>query len=246
MPHPSPLERVRIVLCGTTHPGNIGASARALKTMGLSSLYLVRPKHFPAAEADAMASGAADLLRTAAVCGSIDEALAGTVFAVACTARSRDLSHVVLTARETGVRLVQESAHGSVALVFGPEQSGLTGREVGRCAAIGMIPTSPDYSSLNLAAAVQVFAYEVRQAAETMVGYPQNTYDPADYGEVEFFFRHLEQTLYDIGFLDPKQPKRLMQRLRRLFQRVRLEKEEVNILRGILSAAQKPAKGIVD
>jgi tRNA/rRNA methyltransferase len=242
MPRPSPLERVRIILCSTSHPGNIGASARALKTMGLASLYLVSPKHFPAADADAMASGAVDLLRTATVCGSIDEALDGTVFAVACTARSRELSHAVLTARETGLRLVCEAANGPVALVFGPEQSGLTGREVGRCAAIGMIPTNPDYSSLNLAAAVQIFAYEVRQAAEAMASYPQETYEAASYGEVEFFFHHLELTLYDIGFLDPKQPKRLMQRLRRLFQRARLEKEEVNILRGILSAAQRPAK----
>jgi len=243
MPRPSPLERVRVVLCGTTHPGNIGASARALKTMGLASLYLVAPKHFPAAEADAMASGAVDLLRAAAVCGSIDEALEGTVFAVACTARSRDLSHTVLTAREAGQRLVSEAAHGPVALVFGPEQSGLTGLEVGRCAAIGMIPTNPEYSSLNLAAAVQIFAYEARQAAEGVMSYPQETYEAASYGEVELLFGHLEQTLYDVGFLDPKQPKRLMQRLRRLFQRTRLEKEEVNILRGILTAAQKPTKG---
>ena len=106
-----------------------------------------------------------------------------------------------------------------------------------------MIPANPDYSSLNLAAAVQIFAYEVRQAVEAMASYPQETIEAASYDEVELFFRHLEQTLYDIGFLDPKQPKRLMQRLRRLFHRARLEKEEVNILRGILTAAQKPVKG---
>jgi tRNA/rRNA methyltransferase len=243
MPDPSPLNRVRIVLCGTSHPGNIGASARAMKTMGLTSLHLVNPMRFPAAEADAMASGAAHVLETAIVCGSIDQALAGTVFAVACTARSRDLSHSVLTAREAGARLVREAEQGDVALVFGPEQSGLTAREVSRCGAIGMIPADSHYSSLNLAAAVQIFAYELRQAAEAVVSYPQETYDAASYEEVEFFFRHLEQTLYDIQFLDPKQPKRLMQRLRRLFHRARLEKEEVNILRGILTAAQKPTKG---
>jgi len=243
MPDPSLLNRVRIVLCGTSHPGNIGASARAMKTMGLASLHLVNPIRFPAADAEAMASGAADVLDTAIVCGSIDEALAGTVFAVACTARSRDLSHPVLTARETGARLVREAAQGPVALVFGPEQTGLTGREVSRCGAIGMIPANPDYTSLNLAAAVQIFAYEVRQAAEAVASYPQETYEAASYEEVEFFFRHLEQTLYDIQFLDPKQPKRLMQRLRRLFHRARLEKEEINILRGILSAAQKPTRG---
>jgi tRNA/rRNA methyltransferase len=242
MPDPSPLNRVRVVLCGTSHPGNIGASARAMKTMGLTALHLVNPIRFPAADADAMASGAADVLESAIVCSSIDAALAGTVFAVACTARSRDLSHAVLTARETGTRLAREATRGPVALVFGPEHSGLTAREVSRCSAIGMIPANPDYSSLNLAAAVQIFTYEVRQATQAVVSYPQEAYEAANYEEVELFFRHLEQTLYEIEFLDPKQPKRLMQRLRRLFQRARLEKEEVNILRGILSAVQKPIK----
>jgi len=240
---PSPLDRVRIVLCATSHPGNIGASARALKTMGLASLYLVNPKRFPAADAEAMASGAGDLLASAVVCNSIDAALEGTVFAIACTARNRDLSHAVLTAREAGVRLVQEAGHGPVALVFGPEQSGLTAREASRCAAFAMIPANPDYSSLNLAAAVQVFAYEVRQAADAVASYPQQSFEAASYEEIERFFGHLERTLYDVEFLDPKQPKRLMQRLRRLFQRARLEKEEVNILRGILTAAQKSGKG---
>ena len=243
MADPSPLNRVRIVLCATSHPGNIGASARAMKTMGLTALHLVNPVRFPAADADAMASGAADVLGKAVVCRSIDEALTGTVFAVACTARSRDLSHSVLTARETGARLAREASQGPVALVFGPEQTGLTAQEVSRCGAIGMIPANPDYSSLNLAAAVQIFAYEVRQAVESVTSYPQVTYEVASYEEVELFFRHLEKTLYDIEFLDPKQPKRLMQRLRRLFHRARLEKEEANILRGILSAAQKPLKG---
>lgn len=239
MPQSSPLERVRIVLCTTSHPGNIGASARALKTMGLSSLYLVSPKRFPAVEADAMASGAVELLRSAKVCNSLDEALEGTVFAVACTARGRDLSHAVLSAREVGVQVAAEAAQSAVALVFGPEQSGLTRHEVSRCTAIGMIPANPDYSSLNLAAAVQIFTYEVRQAIEALHSYPQEEHEFADYSEIESMFRHLEQTLYDIGFLDPQQPKRLMQRLRRLFQRTRLEKEEVNILRGVLTAVQK-------
>jgi len=242
MADPLPLNRVRIVLCGTSHPGNIGASARAMKTMGLTALHLVNPVRFPAADADAMASGAADVLEKAVVSGSIDEALTGTVFAVACTARSRDLSHSVLTARETGARLAREASQGPVALVFGPEQTGLTAQEVSRCGAIGMIPANPDYSSLNLAAAVQIFAYEVRQAVESVTSYRQETYEVASYEEVELFFRHLEETLYDIEFLDPKQPKRLMQRLRRLFHRARLEREEANILRGILSAAQKPLK----
>lgn len=239
MPAASPLNNVRIVLCGTTHPGNIGASARAMKTMGLTSLRLVNPKRFPAPEAEAMAAAATDVLDHATAYGSIDDALAGTVFAVACTARSRDLSHEVLTPREAGARLVREAARGPVALVFGPEKTGLTAEEVSRCAVIAMIPANPEYTSLNLAAAVQILAYELRQAAEAVVSYPQEAHEPAAYEEVELFFQHLTQTLYDIEFLDPKQPKRLVQRMRRLFQRARLEKEEVNILRGILAAAQK-------
>src|SRR5262245_53310654 len=233
------LHRVRLVLCATSHPGNIGASARAMKTMGLGSLYLVNPHSFPAPEAKAMASNAADLLDRAVVCSSLDQALTGTVFAVACTARSRDLPHAVLTAREAAVRLLRESVAGSVALVFGPEKTGLTSGEVSRCGAIATIPSHPRCTSLNLAAAVQVFAYELWQEAQFPESFPQEAYQAATYEDVEFFFNHLEQTLYDIRFLDPSQPKRLMRRLRRLFQRARLEKEEVNILRGILTAAQK-------
>jgi tRNA/rRNA methyltransferase len=132
---------------------------------------------------------------------------------------------------------------GSVALVFGPEKTGLTAEDVSRCSVIAMIPANPDYSSLNLAAAVQIFAYELRQSVEVVDSYPQETYEIAPFEAVENFIQHLEQTLYDIEFLDPQQPKRLVQRMRRLFQRARLEKEEVNILRGILTAAQKARKG---
>jgi len=239
----SPLENVRVVLCGTSHPGNIGASARAMKTMGLASLYLVNPKRFPAPEADAMATNATDVLERAIVCATLDEALAGTLYAVACTARSRDLSHEVLTAREAGARLAREAVQGPVALVFGPEKTGLTAEDVSRCGVIAMVPANPEYSSLNLAAAVQIFAYELRQSVEVVDRYPQETYEIAPFEAVENFIQHLEQTLYDIEFLDPQQPKRLVQRMRRLFQRARLEKEEVNILRGILTAAQKARKG---
>lgn len=233
------LSNVRIVLCGTTHPGNIGAAARAMRTMGLESLFLVNPKIFPAPEADAMSAGATDILERATVCHSLDEALAGTVFAVACTARSRDLSHEVLTPRETGARLMSEATSGNVALVFGPEKTGLTAVEVSRCGVIAMIPANPSYSSLNLAAAVQILAYEVRQAAITVDAFPQSMNEPASYEQVEFFFQHLERLLYEIEFIDPQQPKRLMQRLRRMFHRARLEKEEANILRGVLSGIQR-------
>jgi len=233
------LDNVRIVLCGTSHPGNIGAAARAMKTMGLRALCLVEPKRFPDPAADAMATRATDVLENALVHSSLDEALSGTVFAAACTARTRDLSHALLTPREVALRLMEAAARGPVALVFGPEKFGLTGEQVNRCSVLATVPANPAYSSLNLAAAVQIFCYELRLAAESIGSLPQESFAPATYEEVELFFRHLEQTLYDIEFLDPKQPKRLMQRLRRLFQRTRLEREEVNILRGILTAAQK-------
>src|SRR5215210_5002806 len=157
---------IRIILCHTSHPGNIGGAARAMKTMGLDRLHLVNPKRFPSEEAEAMATHAADLLETARVHTNLDQALAGTVFAAACTARNRDLSHAVLTAREVAERLVREAARGPVALVFRPEKSGLTVEEVNRCSVIAMVPANPLYSSLNLAAAVQLFAYELRLAAE--------------------------------------------------------------------------------
>ena len=186
-----------------------------------------------------MAAHAADVLASASVHSHLDQALAGTVFAAACTARSRGLSHAVLTPRQTAARLAYEACHGPVALIFGPEKYGLTVEEVSRCSVIAMIPANPQYSSLNLAAAVQLLAYEIRLALEAIETYPQEAFEPAPYEDVERLFEHLEQTLYDIEFLDPGKPKRLMQRLRRLFQRARLEREEVNILRGILAAAQK-------
>jgi tRNA/rRNA methyltransferase len=235
------LANVRVVLCRTSHPGNIGACARAMKTMGLEQLYLVNPGRFPDADADAMASRATDLLERARVCATLDEALAGTVFAAASTARWRDLSHAVLTPRESAERLVREAMHAPVALVFGPERTGLTVDEVSRCSVVASIPANPAYSSLNLGSAVQIFAYEARLAAMQIQSLPQEQHAPANYEEVELFFAHLEQTMVDIGFLNPAQPKRLLQRMRRLFTRARLEREEVNILRGILAAAQKDA-----
>jgi tRNA/rRNA methyltransferase len=237
------LANVRVVLCHTSHPGNIGACARAMKTMGLSRLFLVNPLRFPDAEADARASSATDILEQAHVCTSLDDALAGTVFAAASTARSRDLSHAVLTPRQTAAQLAREAMHAPVALVFGPEKTGLTVQDVSRCNVIATVPANPNYSSLNLASAVQVFAYETRVAAQQLESLPQEHHEPATYEEVELFYRHLEQTMLDVGFLDPAKPKRLMQRMRRLFARARLEREEVNILRGILAAAQKHRSG---
>ncbi|MDH3716335.1 MAG: RNA methyltransferase [Gammaproteobacteria bacterium] len=233
------LSAVRIVLSHTSHPGNIGAAARAMKTMGLSRLYLVNPKHFPHPDALALATGAADMLDKAVVCESLDVALAGTVMAIAATARHRNLSHEVVSCRQACQRLVGETPRGEVALVFGTERAGLTIAEIGKCGLIATIPTNEAYASLNLAQAVQVFAYELRMALDIPRDVqPDASVKMAAHDDVERFYEHLEQVLYETEFLDPAQPNRLMQRLRRLFARARLEKEEVNILRGILSAMQ--------
>jgi len=235
------LSHIRIVLCRPSHPGNIGAAARAMKTMGLAQLYLVNPKKFPHPDAEAMASGAVDLLGSAKVCASLEEALSGCVLAIGSSTRQRDLQATLLTPAEAAAQALAEAQHGNVALVFGNETFGLSKEELACCQALLTIPANPEYSSLNLGAAVQVMAYELRRTAlgET---FTQPVLDAADLAEVERFYAHLEETLIRIGFLNPASPKRLMPKLRRLFSRTRLEKEEINILRGMLSAmeAAKP------
>jgi tRNA/rRNA methyltransferase len=235
---PMALNKLRVILSHTSHPGNIGAAARAMKTMGISSLYLVNPKYFPDPQATAMASGAGDLLEAARVCASLDEALAGATLAVAITARSRDLSQQIRTLRQAAPEIVEASRQQEVALVFGTEMSGLTTDEISRCQLLVTIPANPEYSSLNLAAAVQVVGYELRATAGDIPHTRNKQQELADLEDVERFYRHLEEVLVEIRFLDPKHPKRLMERLRRLFGRTRLEKEEVNILRGILTAVK--------
>lgn len=235
---PHLLSNVRIVLCRPSHPGNIGAAARAMKTMGLSQLYLVSPKKFPHADAEAMASGAVDVLMQARVCASLEEALAGCGLAIGSSTRSRDLQTALLTPGQAARQALAEAQAGNVAFVFGNETFGLSKEELARCQALMTIPANPEYSSLNLGAAVQVMAYELRRTAfeETFV---QPELDAADLEEVERFYAHLEQTLIKIGFLNPASPKRLMPKLRRLFSRTRLQKEEINILRGMLAAMDK-------
>jgi len=258
----TPLDNVRIVLSHPSHPGNIGAVARAMKTMGLSKLYLVNPKLFPDKQADAMAAGATDVLQNAVICASVQEALQGTVLAAAVTARGRDLSHPAFDARQGAQQLVAEqiselpqpSEHSQsqpVAVVFGTEMSGLSAAEVSLCQIIISIPTNPDFSSLNLASAVQVVAYELRMAlpADQVAISPLSPLSPdlrsmhrqplASFEEIEFFYEHFEKVLITSGFLNPQEPRKLMQRIRRLFARARLEKDEVNILRGILTALEQ-------
>jgi tRNA/rRNA methyltransferase len=230
------LDRLRIVLCETSHPGNIGAAARAMKTMGLRHLLLVSPKVFPAPEATALATGAADLLSEAQVCATLEEALAGTVLAVAMTARERELSAVASNLAEAAREAVAWTVRGEVALVFGTEMSGLSNEQVLRCQRLAHIPTDPQFSSLNLAAAVQVACYELRRMALGEVPPAPRGFAPASSEEIEALHSHAQKALIDLGFLNPARPRRLMPRLRRLFARARLEQEEVNILRGILAA----------
>ncbi|MDR2690500.1 MAG: RNA methyltransferase [Azoarcus sp.] len=237
------LDRVRVVLSRTSHPGNIGAAARAMKTMGFSQLWLVSPSSFPDPVADARASGAGDVLARARVVATLEEALSGTVLAAALTARRRELSLPRQRPRGAAAELIAWSARGDVALVFGNEASGLTNDEVGLCSLPVTIPCSAAYSSLNLGAAVQVMCYESRLAAlarNEAAGDGENLPAPATHDEIEGFFAHLEAAIIASGFLDPEKPRRLMPRMRRLFGRARLEKEEVAILRGILSSLENP------
>jgi tRNA/rRNA methyltransferase len=241
MPDSHPLSHIRVILCETSHPGNIGAAARAMKTMGLTSLHLVQPKRFPDPEARWRATSAIDVLDHAQVHDSLDAALAGVAFAVACSARSRDVAVPAVDAREAASRLIEIARAQPVALVFGNEQYGLTTEHVNRCRLIATIPSNPEFSSLNLAAAVQVFAYELRMTAEAVAPL-ERPRELATHEEVEGFYGHLEQSMADTGFLDPEHPRKLMPRLRRLYARAALSREEVNILRGILKALSHPKK----
>ncbi len=236
----NPLENLRIVLVETSHPGNIGAAARAMKTMGLQQLYLVRPLRFPHAEASARASGADDLLGRAVCCRDLAEALQGCRLAVATSVRDRSIPWPRLTPRAGAARLVREAASGPVALLFGREKAGLSNAELERCHHTVQIPCNPGFSSLNLAAAVQVLSYEIRLAAGLGGPSVQDEVEPsAEAQEMERFYEHLERTLVALGFLDPHNPKHLMRRLRRLFNRARPTQLEVSILRGILTASQR-------
>jgi tRNA/rRNA methyltransferase len=233
-PGPLDLDRVRIVLVRPSHPGNIGATARAMHTMGLSRLTLVAPRRFPDPEADALATGAGAVLAQALVVGSLDEGLSGCAWTVGLTARSRELPGRVLTMRDAAREAANVPGDGDVGFVFGTEMHGLSNDELARCAAAATIPANPAYPSLNLAAAVQVVAYELRVAVEGGQLAPPRRFAPATHDDLEHLYAHAERTLISLALLDPGRPRRLMPRLRRIFARAALEHEEVNILRGIL------------
>lgn len=236
------LTHIRIVLIKTSHPGNIGAVARAMKTMCLHELYLVDPRFFPHADATTRASGADDVLASARLCATLDEALQGCTLVFGASARLRTIAWPQLSPRECA-SLAVARAPASVALVIGHERIGLTNDELERCNYLVNIPSNPAFSSLNMAAAVQVLAYELLLADLTSASTPapQETPEMATADELELLFVHLQQTLTEIEFLDPANPRQLMRRLRRLCNRVQLEKMEVNMLRGILVAAQGKA-----
>ncbi|HKJ18282.1 MAG TPA: RNA methyltransferase [Xanthomonadales bacterium] len=238
------LAQIRIVLINTTHPGNIGATARAMKVMGLKQLHLVSPKIYPSAEATARASGADDILQQAQVHDTLEPALSGCGLVLGTSARLRSLSMPMLDAHAAARQAIAESEGHEIALLFGRERHGLTNEEMQRCNFLVNIPTNPEYGSLNISQAVQIMAYELRISAmiaaggEVGVALPPADWEPVDGAQMDMLFEHLEQTLLDLKFLNPDQPKKLMMRLRRLFNRARPDQNEMNILRGILRAAQ--------
>jgi len=233
---------VRIVLVEPSHPGNIGASARAMKTMGLDDLVLVAPKAFPSAEATARASGADDVLGRARTVETLSEAIADCGFVVGASARLRSLPWPTVDPRTCARSVWEHVGINPVAIVLGPEHSGLTNEDLGRCHQLVNIPANPEYSSLNLAMAVQVLCYELRLAgpeyqAVSAQHVLEKREDPlASAEELEGFHQHLQAVLGAAGFLNPDHPKQLKLRLRRIFHRARLDRTEVNILRGMLAA----------
>lgn len=227
--------RARVVLVNTSHPGNIGAAARAMLTMGLTDLVLVRPREFPHDAATARASGATQVLDGARVVGALGEAIEDCVFTLGFTARPREFAGRVAAVREGCAEVLRHAASGPVALVFGNEMSGLSNAELALCTMAATIPANASYASLNLAAAVQVAAYELRMAAGARATWEAPRFASATSGEIEGLYDHARRTLVAMQFLNPRMPRRLLPRLRRLFGRTGLEKEEVNILRGILA-----------
>lgn len=240
-------EQLKIVLVSTSHPGNIGAAARAMKNMSLNRLVLVNPEEFPSGVAVGRAASAVDILEHAEVVGSLQEAVADCSLVIGASARSRSIPWPMLTPQESAEKIVAESASHPVALVFGREDSGLHNEELQLCHFHVQIPANPDYSSLNLAAAVMVLSYEVHKAwlaTQAVTGADDDAaaqwdQDLASNEQVEHFYDHLERVLVAVDFHDPDNPRQLMQRLRRLFGRVRIDAMEMNILRGILTHIEK-------
>ena len=238
---------IKIVLVNTAHPGNIGGAARAMKNMGLSELCLVEPREYPAPRAVWRAAGAREVLTHATVVDSVDEAIADCSLVIGTSARERRIPWPLINPRECGVRVWAEAQKHKVALLFGREDRGLTNDELQKCHYHVHIPSNPEYSSLNLATAVQVLAYEIRMAS--LANESGDLPDLAEWDQplvnsedLENFHNHLAETMAELDFYDPKNPKQLLTRMRRLFNRLRMDQMEVSILRGLLSAVQRKTK----
>ena len=239
------LKQFRIVLCETSHPGNIGSVARAMKTMGFSDLYLVNPKDFPSSHAEALACGAEDILQNATKVTSLEGALENINHVIGFTARKRELTQPHKNVRDLSKQLINEASNNKIAIIFGNETNGLSNLELQHCQSLGFIDANSRYSSLNLAHAVQIVCHEIRMMSELPVKNKILNQVVKKYVSHDIqngFYKHLEEILDEIGFLKKIQADRLMMRLRLLFNRTKMEKEEVNILRGILSEIQKKIK----
>ncbi|MCU5773953.1 tRNA (cytosine(32)/uridine(32)-2'-O)-methyltransferase TrmJ [Erwiniaceae bacterium BAC15a-03b] len=236
------LQNIRIVLVETSHTGNMGSVARAMKTMGLTNLYLVNPLVKPDSQAIALAAGASDVIGDAKIVDTFDEAIAGCRLVVGTSARSRSLPWPMLDPRECGIKSVQEGQQAPVALVFGRERVGLTNEELQKCHYHVAIAANPEYSSLNLAMAVQIIAYEVRMAFLQSQEQPQPEFTESPYplvDDLERLYQHMEQLMVSSGFIREANPGQVMSKMRRLYTRARPERDELNILRGMFSSLEK-------
>lgn len=236
------LERVKVVLVGTTHSGNIGSAARAMKVMGLSQMVLVDPQCQVDAQAIALAAGASEIALNAQIYPTLEAAVADCGLVVGTSARSRTLEWPMLDPRECGEKLISEANQHSVAMVFGRERTGLTNEELQLCHYHVCVPANPEYSSLNLAMAVQLLSYEVRMAYLALQQSSRSSTLQEEYPrhqELERFYAHLEQVIMQTEFISAQQPGQVMNKLRRMFTRARPEAQEINILRGILTSVQK-------
>ncbi len=235
---------MRIVLVGTTHPGNIGAAARAMKTMSQDNLYLVNPKEFPSAVATARAAGADDILANASIHADLKSAISDCELVITTSARTRSIPWPMVTPRECAEKIAT-SNDGNVAIVFGRENSGLSNEEMELGNLVLQIPTNAEYSSLNLASAVQIVCYELFikiRNSKVVIAKEKVPYISQD--KIELFYEHLEECMIEIGYHDVNYPRRLMHRMRRLFNRSQLDESELNILRGLLSAIQEKNRSI--
>lgn len=234
---------IRIVLVRPTHPGNVGATARAMKNMSLRSLYLIAPDNFPSPQATDRAVGADDVLQGAVICPTLDEALKDCHLVIGTSARPRYIEWPGLEPEACARRLVDGAQHGPVALLFGQERTGLLNTELDRCHFLVTIPSDKEFPSLNLACAVQILAYEIYRAilADTTASPTEAREEgkPVGHEDMQRFYVHLESVLRQIGFLVPENPRYLMRRLMRLFNRAGLDHNELNILRGILTSVQQ-------